>query len=167
MLRHERYLKKVEKFGITDGLGLIQGRIEKLESDLSKGERLPHVSWNEIKEPFSGRWENRLLENTGPLADVYFVHSFVAKPKEPDEILATANYGNVNFCAAVAKGKNIYGTEFHPKKKWKSWIRNTKEIYRNKLKNKIMSKYEAFYGLPSEVKFWKKCVISNSVKLAV
>jgi len=78
-------------------------------------EKLPHVGWNEIKEPGLGRWENSLLAATEENTDVYFVHSFVAMPSSPKDILALANYGGTDFCAAVKKN-NITGVQFHPEK---------------------------------------------------
>ncbi|MGE0635311.1 MAG: imidazole glycerol phosphate synthase subunit HisH [Bacteroidia bacterium] len=104
-----------EEFGTTKGLGLIEGKTIKLPVDTSKGERLPHVSWNEISPPINKTWEKTILENISPKSDVYFVHSFMAKPVDEDNILAICEYGGINFCAATKKN-NIYGVQFHPEK---------------------------------------------------
>jgi glutamine amidotransferase len=45
---------------------------------------------------------------------VYFVHSFVIRPKDPHDVLATADYGG--RLAAVVGRDNIAGTQFHPEK---------------------------------------------------
>lgn len=108
-------LEESEEFGSTKGLGLIKGKVVKLKTDKANNERLPHVSWNEIKEPNPGRWKNTILENTTELTDVYFVHSYAAVPQESKDVLAIANYSNHDFCAAVSKN-NVFGTQFHPEK---------------------------------------------------
>ncbi len=104
-----------EEFGTTKGLGLISGNVVKLTLVDGAKEKLPHVTWNEINEPSPQRWENTILDNIPKHSDVYFVHSFVAAPAIQEDVLVTAEYGNVNFCAGVKKG-NIYGLQFHPEK---------------------------------------------------
>lgn len=110
-----------EEFGNTKGLGLIKGKVKKLNINEKTGERLPHVSWNEIKEPEQNRWKNSILENIPPSSDVYFVHSFAAVPNNAADILATCEYGNVDFCAAVKKN-NVFGMQFHPEKSGKTGL---------------------------------------------
>ena len=107
-----------DEFGITKGLGLIPGKVQKLKLGEGSTEKLPHVSWNEIKEPKIGKWTNSLLESTKINSDVYFVHSFAAVPSNSENILAVANYGEIDFCAAVKKG-NVTGVQFHPEKSGK------------------------------------------------
>jgi imidazole glycerol-phosphate synthase subunit HisH len=111
-------LEESDEFGITKGLGLIPGKVQKLKLGEGSSEKLPHVSWNEIKEPQIGRWSNSLLESTEINTDVYFVHSFAAVPSISENILAVANYGNADFCAAVKKD-NVTGVQFHPEKSGK------------------------------------------------
>lgn len=111
-------LEESDEFGITKGLGLIPGKVQKLNLGEGSLEKLPHVSWNEIKEPQIGRWSKSLLESTELNTDVYFVHSFVAVPSQREHILAVANYGNIDFCAAVNKD-NVTGVQFHPEKSGK------------------------------------------------
>ena len=45
---------------------------------------------------------------------VYFVHSYLIQPENPEVILATADYG-VKVPSAI-KSKNIYAFQFHPEK---------------------------------------------------
>lgn len=101
-----------EEYGDNPGLGFIKGSIIKFPVE---GVKLPHVGWNEIKEPSSGRWNNSVLSATDQASDVYFVHSFVAKPKDKEDVLAESVYGDCTFCAAVSKGK-VFGAQFHPEK---------------------------------------------------
>ena len=45
----------------------------------------------------------------------YYIHSYVGYPNDKNNIIATANYGDNEFCAMVSKN-NIIGTQFHPEK---------------------------------------------------
>ena len=40
-----------DEFGVTKGLGLIEGRVVRLPVQDPNNEKLPHVSWNEIQRP--------------------------------------------------------------------------------------------------------------------
>jgi glutamine amidotransferase len=44
----------------------------------------------------------------------YFVHSYYAEPKTPDEIAASSRYG-FDFTCALYRD-NIFATQFHPEK---------------------------------------------------
>mgnify|MGYP001028100535 CR=1 FL=1 len=103
------------EFGVTKGLGLIQGQVKELP--VNDNSKLPHISWNEISESDLCLWKNTILD-TGYKKDVYFVHSFVGIPLNERAILATSRYGDTLFCAAV-KFNNVYGTQFHPEKSGK------------------------------------------------
>lgn len=98
-----------EEFGHAKGLGLIPGRIVKINTDMV----LPHMGWNNLN--ISQRIP--LLENVPQNSDVYFVHSFRADT-EDKYIAASAEYGET--IPAVVFRENIMGTQFHPEKslKW-------------------------------------------------
>ena len=98
-----------EEFGHAKGLGLIPGRIVKINTDMV----LPHMGWNNLN--ISQRIP--LLENVPQDSDVYFVHSFRADT-EDKYIAASAEYGET-IPAVVYRG-NIMGTQVHPEKslKW-------------------------------------------------
>jgi glutamine amidotransferase len=108
-------MEESDEFGMTKGLGLIDGVVKKIPLPISALEKLPHVSWNELIEPGKDRWQNTILASIAEKSDMYFVHSFAAIPSHPNDVLANCVYGEVNFCAAVHKD-NIYGTQFHPEK---------------------------------------------------
>jgi glutamine amidotransferase len=123
-------LEESDEFGITKGLGLIPGKVQTLQLEEGSMEKLPHVAWNEIKEPEMGRWSNSLLKSTEINTDVYFVHSFAAVPSNRDNILAVANYGNADFCAAVKKN-NVTGVQFHPEKSGKLGLKMLSQFLNN------------------------------------
>jgi len=110
-----------EEFGITKGIGLIQGKVIKLPIKDKKNEKLPHVSWNEI-EPKNINWDNTILKNINPKSDMYFVHSYIAIPNDENHILSTTVYSDYEFCSSIKKD-NIYGCQFHPEKSAKDGLK--------------------------------------------
>ena len=108
-------LEESEEFGKTKGLGFINGKVIKLP--VKNNDKLPHVSWNEIK-PKTIEWKGTVMDKIEPNSDMYFVHSFVVVPDDEYNILSITEYGGYEFCSAVKKD-NIYGTQFHPEKSGK------------------------------------------------
>lgn len=100
-----------EEAGHTKGLGLLQGRVVLLKDRDQNGQRLkvPHMGWNELT-----------FHQPSPLFDgvpegfAYFVHSYYVSEMNPDEQLASTDYG-VQVPAVVGKG-NVLGAQFHPEK---------------------------------------------------
>lgn len=90
--------------GETAGLNFIAGRVRRLPD---QGLRLPHVGWNTV-QPVR---DNPLLDGA---KDFYFVHSYYFNPVNPEDVIATCDYG-LNWPAIINK-KNIYGAQFHPEK---------------------------------------------------
>lgn len=129
-------LDESEEFGVTKGLGLIEGKVVKFPLLPESNVNLPHVSWNEINPPTPNRWENTLLEDTLPNSDVYFVHSYVVIPKFASEILSETEYGGVKFCSSVNKN-NIFGTQFHPEKSGELGLNMLKKFTEQALKYKL------------------------------
>jgi glutamine amidotransferase len=117
-----------EEFGETVGLGLIPGRVVKLQTKDSQNEKLPHVSWNELNSR-NIQWSGTILDNIAEGSDMYFVHSYVAKPDDSCNILSTTEYSGRNFCSSVKKD-NIYGCQFHPEKSGKTGLKIIKNFIR-------------------------------------
>ncbi len=111
-------LGESEEFGITQGLGLIPGKVVSIPSTTNDGQpqKVPHIGWNSLQLP-SCRvdWDRTLLENVRPGDAVYFVHSFMASPADPMHRLADCFYGGIPVSASIAKD-NILGCQFHPEK---------------------------------------------------
>lgn len=103
-----------EEFGVTDGLGLLPGRVTRLPADVP----VPHIGWNRLH----GLADHPLLaglERGGPY--VYFVHSF-APEGVPDEVcLARATHGR-SFAAVAGRGR-VLGTQFHPERSGPAGLR--------------------------------------------
>jgi imidazole glycerol-phosphate synthase subunit HisH len=62
------------------------------------------------------RWErpSPLSADLPEESAFYHVHSYVARPEEPGDVLATAAYGE-RFATAVRRGR-LFGVQFHAEK---------------------------------------------------
>lgn len=105
-----------EEFGTHEGLGLIPGRVTKLEPKAADGGalKLPHIGWNVLRPEGAG-WAGTPLAGLASDAPVYFVHSYAPRPDDPAHVLASCGYGSDRFCAAVRR-ENLTGCQFHPEK---------------------------------------------------
>lgn len=108
-----------EEFGQHEGLGIIAGRVSPIPREGVDGHlhKVPFIGWSGIFPPENEgtSWENTILANTKKGANVYFVHSFGAKPANPENILAVYYYNGQPITAAV-RSHNVYGCQFHPEK---------------------------------------------------
>lgn len=102
----------------TSGLGLIPGKIVKLEADV----RLPHVGWNTVNKT----QEHPLLKGVKAGVDFYFVHSYYFQAADESHVLAQADYG-FPFPCIVARD-NVIGTQFHPEKSQKHGLKLLKNF---------------------------------------
>lgn len=111
-------LDESAEFGHAKGLGLIPGRVVPIPGMKADGSRLkvPHIGWSELLLP-EGRqhWDGTLLHDVNPSETVYFVHSFMAQPKDSAHRIAECHYGSLPVCAAICSN-NIHGCQFHPEK---------------------------------------------------
>jgi len=102
-----------EEHGHHEGLGLLPGRVRRLEGELP----VPHMGWNELHRPSGSarhpRRDHPLLDGVAEGAHVYFVHSYFCDAAA-DVVLATTDYGTV-FPAVVGRG-SVLGVQFHPEK---------------------------------------------------
>jgi imidazoleglycerol phosphate synthase glutamine amidotransferase subunit HisH len=53
------------------------------------------------------------------------VHSYYVVPEDPGVVVATARYGDVEFCAALRRG-NTFACQFHPERSGPAGL----EVYR-------------------------------------
>ncbi|MDG1958205.1 MAG: imidazole glycerol phosphate synthase subunit HisH [Candidatus Binatia bacterium] len=104
-----------DEFGPVAGLGILPGRVERLQSvDVP----IPHMGWNAIRL----HGEAPIMRRTEDGTYFYFVHSYAAHPAKADQIVASVEYGGATVVAAVARD-NIFGTQFHPEKSQGAGIR--------------------------------------------
>lgn len=89
------------------GLGLLQGRVDRLEAgDL----KVPQLGWNEV------RWtrSSRLVEGIPDPGYFYFANSYAARAVDDRDVLGISDYG-ADFVAVVERPP-LYGAQFHPEK---------------------------------------------------
>jgi len=99
-----------EENGGSEGLGLLSGRVTKLNPPPELGLRIPHVGWNEITK----KREDPLLEGITGGTDFYFVHSFHFVPTSDSQLIAVTPYGL--DIAALVRRELVWGVQFHPEK---------------------------------------------------
>jgi len=94
------------------GLGVMPGRITRLQGNAEERLKVPHVGWNALEFQSSATPSARLLRGLSSGAQVYFTHSFAA-PVTADCIAATTH---ANTFAAAVERDNVFGVQFHPEK---------------------------------------------------
>ena len=122
-------LDKSSEFGLTKGLGLIQGEVIPIplkgkNTDL----KIPHIGWNKIHKPKNNLdWNNSILNDISNKDSFYFVHSFIAKPINPNNHLADSFYGDIKI-PSVIQDENVTGCQFHPEKSGASGLKFLKNF---------------------------------------
>ncbi len=107
-----------DEFGITEGLGLLPGRVIAIPKKtlLDKKQKVPHIGWSSLHQYTPERnWNNTLLQDNNLDEAVYFVHSFMTVPTNEQDNIAYCKYGGHKITAAI-KRNNITGCQFHPEK---------------------------------------------------
>jgi glutamine amidotransferase len=94
-----------EEHGRHAGLGLLPGRVRRIQGDLP----VPHMGWNRLRRCRP----HPVLDGVPDGAHVYFVHSYHCDAPA-DVVVATSDYGQ-DLAAIVAKG-SVLGMQFHPEK---------------------------------------------------
>jgi len=98
-----------EEFGISKGLDIIKGRVERFKIQDSTF-KVPHMGWNSI----SIKRRAPALQDVPDNSHVYFVHSFHVVPEDKKVIATTTPYG-IEFVSSIWKD-NIFAVQFHPEK---------------------------------------------------
>ncbi len=93
---------------VTPGFGWIKGDVAQLSAP---GLRLPQMGWNSL-DFVPG--VHALLAGLTPGDHVYFVHSYALVHGEPDETIASTDYGGP--VPAMVVRDNRAGTQFHVEK---------------------------------------------------
>jgi glutamine amidotransferase len=109
--------------GREPGLGWIDATVRLFDDARFSGPtHLPHMGWNDVTptraDPLFGGLEQE--------ARFYFLHSYYFEAHQPQDVLATADYGG-SFCCAVRRD-NVTGVQFHPEKSHQWGIRLLKNF---------------------------------------
>ena len=96
---------------VTKGLGWIPGAVVRLEpaGDL----KVPHMGWNTLRFHQSHPLLAGIPDGDAGL-HAYFVHSYHLATTRPQDLVATADYGQQ--VTAIVGRDNLLGTQFHPEK---------------------------------------------------
>jgi glutamine amidotransferase len=97
------------ELGSTPGFGWIRGRVERIRPSDPRL-KMPHMGWNQLDL----RRPHPVFDGVEPGAHAYFCHSFHMDCDEPEDLVATADYGGP-VTAAVARANRV-ATQFHPEK---------------------------------------------------
>jgi glutamine amidotransferase len=105
--------RSIERGG-AEGLGVVPGDVTAIEAPALK---VPHIGWEPV------RWErdSELTEGLPSETPFYFVHSFAVRPRDPGDVLGTAEWGE-RFACAIARPP-LYGVQFHPEKSGAAGLR--------------------------------------------
>lgn len=113
-----------QEFGTHEGLGLIDGLVERLPA--GDGRKVPQVGWNAIGRPPSTDWAGSPLDGLADGTFVYFVHSYYVRPCDRAVVFSETRFGPLVFCSSVRQG-NVFGCQFHPERSASQGL----AIYRN------------------------------------
>ncbi len=102
----------------TQGLQLINGKVERLDADV-----IPHMGWDTVEAP-----ANSILLNGVEDERFYFVHSYAAFDAQPadcsqfsidfgdaEQRVGYCQYSRSRFVASYERGP-LFATQFHPEK---------------------------------------------------
>ncbi len=111
------------EFGVTEGLGWFKGEVRRMQPN-DAGLRIPHMGWNTLHLHSAHPVFAGITENT----HAYFVHSYHATGAQPNEVIASVDYGG-NVVACIGRG-NIVATQFHPEKSQQTGLRMIENFVR-------------------------------------
>lgn len=97
--------------GMSEGLGLMKGRVvKKVPSNIDRF-KVPNVGWLSVECKKS----SRLFQNINNEDSIfYFANSYAVKSDDQSDV--TSTYSFDDEYVAHSEKENIYGTQFHPEK---------------------------------------------------
>jgi len=98
--------ERSEEGGSVECLGLLPGTVRLLRG----GVKIPQIGWNQVET----RGSNGIWRDLPPNPYVYFVHSYICEPEDPELVAGRTDYGEV-FASAVVSD-SIWATQFHPER---------------------------------------------------
>jgi glutamine amidotransferase len=123
-------MKESYEFGRHAGLGILPGVVVRLENPVGPHGplKVPQVCWNRLWRPraMGNPWHNTLLDGLADGVYFYFVHSYYIRPENPEVVLATTRYGNIEFASCV-QFRNIFACQGHPERSGHQGL----AVYRN------------------------------------
>lgn len=96
--------------GDAPGFGWIDAETLRFRPAEGSGLKVPHMGWNEVHL----KRDHPIVRGIPSGACFYFAHSYRVLCNDPDDVLATTDYGGP-FASAVQRG-HLFGLQFHPEK---------------------------------------------------
>lgn len=108
----EALYRHSEEDGGIEGLGVLKGRVRRLQSTLPGKVplKIPHMGWNTVSQTRAHPLWDKIQQGSR----FYFVHSYGVDAEDVTEVAGTTEYG-VSFVSAASKG-NVFAVQFHPEK---------------------------------------------------
>jgi glutamine amidotransferase len=98
-----------EEFGLTNGLGLIQGSVSIINVNQSEL-RVPHVGWNKVYLNKNSIIAAGIQQSSA----FYFIHSYSYSDSEASYVVGVCDYSSK--IVSIIEKDNIFGAQFHPEK---------------------------------------------------
>ena len=108
-----------EEFDKSEGLGLINGKVEKID----KKKNISHVGWNSII--FKNKGD--LFKGIENMTDFYFVHAYKFTTQSLRDETSKVKFNNSFITSSIQK-ENIFGLQFHPEKSHKNGLKILKNF---------------------------------------
>ena len=96
--------------GNVDGLGWLDSKVVRFETNDSSRWKIPHMGWNTINMIK----DSLIITNDIIKSSFYFVHSYYVEPDDKSLVVGETGYG-IPICSVIAQG-NLVATQFHPEK---------------------------------------------------
>lgn len=103
-------MAKHSEEGNVDGLGWVNGTIQRFQVKDTLKHKIPHMGWNSV----SVKKESALMRNIPEESEFYFVHSYHFATEDESIVLNTTDY-SYPFVSAF-EHNNIFGVQYHPEK---------------------------------------------------
>jgi len=100
--------------GIHQGIGLIEGSVERIQPK-NISERVPNIGWANVIANSANKTGELFFNKTDEQQQYYFVHSYHAILKNQADVAARIEYSGSELTAAISK-EHIHGVQFHPEK---------------------------------------------------
>ena len=96
--------------GHSVGFGWVNADVKKFTLENTLEFKVPHVGWNQVEI----KKDSRLMYGIPDFSEFYFVHSYLCKCNDKEDVLNVSDY-EIQFDSAFEK-ENIFGVQYHPEK---------------------------------------------------